>query len=289
MWYQTNKRKRFLEEDFVRSLTVVILMGGMIGVLGTDGVNAAVQPQDSSLTAEVSATVDPHPDSYVVVNDADSQSWVTDPLAIHAQAIDVALSNTSDATTSGWAGWLDPGSGTVSFATHWKATTQEPIGQDSGGGYSSDHSFSYSFMPEEDGVFQITYDIVGTGTSTFGFLYAYDLVFDGNFTALDLPNENPTTLAGTVSYPVTGFTTYSLDIYSFPNMGITHLWQNDLLTAEFNFEFIPTPQACHDKGTEYLDEDLNRDCYVNLLDFVRISLQWLQCTDPANSGCGLPM
>jgi len=47
----------------------------------------------------------------------------------------------------------------------------------------------------------------------------------------------------------------------------------------------PGPSACGEPGTEYLDADLNGDCYVNWGDFSEFAGQWLQCTDPANSEC----
>jgi len=45
------------------------------------------------------------------------------------------------------------------------------------------------------------------------------------------------------------------------------------------------PAACGDPGTEYLNADLNEDCYVNWADFGVFAGQWLRCTDPANSDC----
>ncbi len=36
---------------------------------------------------------------------------------------------------------------------------------------------------------------------------------------------------------------------------------------------------------DYIDGDLNRDCYVNLEDFALFSQDWLQCSDPAEETC----
>jgi hypothetical protein len=41
--------------------------------------------------------------------------------------------------------------------------------------------------------------------------------------------------------------------------------------------------VCGDNG--YFQSDLNTDCYVNFEDFAMMALEWLQCTDPAVTGC----
>jgi hypothetical protein len=38
----------------------------------------------------------------------------------------------------------------------------------------------------------------------------------------------------------------------------------------------------------YLTADLNRDCYVNFQDFAIFAGQWLQCTNPVDTGCSAP-
>ncbi len=50
---------------------------------------------------------------------------------------------------------------------------------------------------------------------------------------------------------------------------------------------MPTGLAplCGSAGTVYLSGDVNRDCYVNLKDYVLIAEQWLLCTDPALPEC----
>lgn len=42
---------------------------------------------------------------------------------------------------------------------------------------------------------------------------------------------------------------------------------------------------CGDSNTIYLLGDLNRDCYVNLLDIAELALEWMMCTDPADPLC----
>jgi hypothetical protein len=45
---------------------------------------------------------------------------------------------------------------------------------------------------------------------------------------------------------------------------------------------------CGQAGTVYLLGDLNKDCYVNILDFSVFAADWLKCTDPADTdNCSL--
>lgn len=48
---------------------------------------------------------------------------------------------------------------------------------------------------------------------------------------------------------------------------------------------LPGVNACGDLGTVYLDSDINRDCYVDLRDFLLLTNHWTQCTDPQNRDC----
>lgn len=41
--------------------------------------------------------------------------------------------------------------------------------------------------------------------------------------------------------------------------------------------------GCGDWG--YLDSDLNLDCYTNLADFAQVAAEWLECTEPSETGC----
>ena len=42
---------------------------------------------------------------------------------------------------------------------------------------------------------------------------------------------------------------------------------------------------CGDSNTIYLLGDLNKDCYVNLLDIAVLASEWMMCTDPADPLC----
>ena len=44
-------------------------------------------------------------------------------------------------------------------------------------------------------------------------------------------------------------------------------------------------QDCGDLGTEYLDADLNDDCYVNLADVAMFASQWMLCNNPPDVAC----
>ena len=49
--------------------------------------------------------------------------------------------------------------------------------------------------------------------------------------------------------------------------------------------FVPgvLPPVCGDEG--YFAEDINEDCYVNMIDFWYVSNEWLECTDPNEPAC----
>ena len=42
---------------------------------------------------------------------------------------------------------------------------------------------------------------------------------------------------------------------------------------------------CGDEDTIYMLGDLNRDCYINMLDIAVFAIDWMSCTDPAESLC----
>ena len=44
-------------------------------------------------------------------------------------------------------------------------------------------------------------------------------------------------------------------------------------------------RTCGDGLTQYLPEDLNKDCYVNMLDMKEFAQQWLSCSTPGAAGC----
>lgn len=54
---------------------------------------------------------------------------------------------------------------------------------------------------------------------------------------------------------------------------------------DFKVEYIRFPQICGQIGTEFSSYDFNKDCIVNLEDFVELASWWGDCTDPQNSAC----
>ena len=70
--------------------------------------------------------------------------------------------------------------------------------------------------------------------------------------------------------------------YARGNLGLDNM---DFGLSEVRFRGYPAPAFCGDFGTEYLDTDVSRDCYVNLIDFAMIADEWLNCSDPANAQC----
>lgn len=47
-------------------------------------------------------------------------------------------------------------------------------------------------------------------------------------------------------------------------------------------QILDIPQRCGHLGTDYLPQDVNRDCKINLTDFAELAQRWLQSTDPAS-------
>jgi hypothetical protein len=48
---------------------------------------------------------------------------------------------------------------------------------------------------------------------------------------------------------------------------------------------VVPPEECGDAGTVYQLTDTNKDCYVNMKDFAQFSMEWLECTHPADPSC----
>lgn len=68
-------------------------------------------------------------------------------------------------------------------------------------------------------------------------------------------------------------------------------WLVDEVTV--NGEAVPGPQFCGDEGTVYPAGDISGaagqpDCYVDGNDLAKLSGEWQDCTDPANSNCTQP-
>jgi hypothetical protein len=52
-----------------------------------------------------------------------------------------------------------------------------------------------------------------------------------------------------------------------------------------NFVVTTPGDVCGALGMVYLEGDVNKDCYVNMLDIAVLGEDWLKCSDPANSSC----
>ena len=64
-----------------------------------------------------------------------------------------------------------------------------------------------------------------------------------------------------------------------PDHGFHNAYFSDVRIAP------PATGICGDSGTAYLQSDLNRDCQVDLADFIFLAGQWFYCTDPADPNC----
>jgi hypothetical protein len=61
------------------------------------------------------------------------------------------------------------------------------------------------------------------------------------------------------------------------------IWNNALSEAEIQDIMnngINPPSSCGEPGTAYLQGDINKNCYVNFLDFAALGTEWFECTDP---------
>ena len=47
----------------------------------------------------------------------------------------------------------------------------------------------------------------------------------------------------------------------------------------------PNPAFCGAAGTEYLVSDFDKNCYVDIDDWLTLASRWLWCSDPANAAC----
>ena len=60
---------------------------------------------------------------------------------------------------------------------------------------------------------------------------------------------------------------------------------NNIVVAPVVVDINDNEAFCGDENTTYLPADINRDCYVNLVDFALIAHDWLACTDPSSEEC----
>ena len=54
------------------------------------------------------------------------------------------------------------------------------------------------------------------------------------------------------------------------------------VSRDLAVDVVDDERWCGDSGTEYQDADIDRDCYVNLIDLGVMAAEWLMCTDPAD-------
>ena len=52
-----------------------------------------------------------------------------------------------------------------------------------------------------------------------------------------------------------------------------------------NATFAKAYYPCGEEGTVYLPGDLNKDCYIDMVDLAEFLEDWLECTDPVNEEC----
>lgn len=63
------------------------------------------------------------------------------------------------------------------------------------------------------------------------------------------------------------------------------LYNKPTMEVASEIVLIDRPSSCGQAGTQYLDSDLDKDCYVTLKDFAMLTGSWMQCTDVRNEDC----
>lgn len=64
-----------------------------------------------------------------------------------------------------------------------------------------------------------------------------------------------------------------------------HISLSGGIVAVYGLRVGADHRYCGDMLTQYLEADMNRDCYVEWADFGVFAAQWQQCTDPAQPDC----
>lgn len=99
----------------------------------------------------------------------------------------------------------------------------------------------------------IVFSQVGSGTT--------DVVFDINMN-------------------VTAGDTIDFALREASNFGISHTGLGVVISE---IDAVPGP-TCIQQGV-FFTSDLNKDCFVNILDFAMLALDWLKCNDPETPAC----
>lgn len=211
----------------------------------------------ASLGVQVQTHVDPQPKPDIgVYDDSDYDEFDTSvgdtfPGFLSAgasstqQASDANGNNLAVIEQTGSVDLTDPSSGVADVMTTWYATTSKPgSSDDTGGGYAGDFIVTVQFDALADGYLVLDYYITGYGSTTFGFLQAHDVSFDGNWYDIDLPDENPVTVDDSLLLPIEQGETYFLEIFGYPNLGTSYMSNDDVLESTWEWSYrVPEPST----------------------------------------------
>lgn len=78
-----------------------------------------------------------------------------------------------------------------------------------------------------------------------------------------------------------------IDEIVFTNKPVGTAWGVDIYNATLNGRSLLTISDCEEVINMGLliDGDINKDCYVNMLDLALMANHWLECNDPADENC----
>ena len=132
--------------------------------------------------------------------------------------------------------------------------------------------------------------VAGTYGSTYGLQKVTYTIRGNSSEAVLIAANNTTGTLNNVDFHITGMNTSATKISVMSEQRVIEL-KNGVFTDTFNGPYsihvykLTAPSICGDIGTVYLDADLNKDCYVDIMDLKVLAEQWLRCSDPANSSC----
>ena len=208
---------------FVGALSCALLCGVNLA-------HAGVVANSSSLRLEADARAD-NASSTVTQVDTQSQAGTTNALTVAVTATSTLDAASITAGGQGLATWAGADSGHLELSNiGW---TSENVSSGSAN-LQNGLDYSYSFTPDSNGTFSLSYAFSSSGSDTFG-LNGFTYSFDSDFQFLDL--STPT---GSFVESVIGGTTYTLKLWNNANISGGLRTRDAQMTGIFDFH-IDTP------------------------------------------------
>ncbi len=111
----------------------------------------------------------------------------------------------------------------------------------------------------------------------------YDIFLDGEFFAHDVAFASDAQHINLTEEMPIG---YFIPQDDSTQVQLTNGGQGYARVDYIRFELV-NPKSCDDLGMVYLDADVNKDCFVDMLDLAVLSNSWLECSDPQDINCEL--